>query len=387
MKCKICGNDIHVLLDFGNLPVCHRFLQCPEKEIRFPFALSICNSCTTVQLEKPFPIHAIIPAFDWVTYNEPEKHLDDVADLIQKHISIESKICGISFKDDTLLHRLEKMGFKNQFRIGLSDLGKTIGGVESVQYALTRKKAEIIVEKYGRPDLIIARHILEHTYDIHSFVNTLKFMLADNGTLLFEVPDYTKPFEMQDYSSLWEEHLVYFTQKALMRFASLAGLTLHNLKTYSYPIEDSMVMFVRQGDAEYLIPEREKKRELDRAEKFMRNFEYTRQRIQSFVSGKKRVAVFGAGHTACFLLNIFDLKNGVNCVIDDDENKQGLFMPGSHLPIVSSKSLSEFDLCILCVSPDSEEKIMRKFAKSPIKFLSFSPASDISVYSNLGFSF
>lgn len=383
MNCKICNSKIKELLQFGNQPVCHKFLSRPESENKFQVALSICEFCATVQLSKAFPLNEIIPIYDWVTYNEPEDHLDEIADFISQTISSNSKICGVSFKDDTLLKRLENSGFRNQIRIKLEDLGKETGGVETVQYCLTHKKAENIVKINGKFDLIIARHILEHAYNIQEFVDILKSMLTDNGIIVFEVPDYTKSIEMLDYSSIWEEHLVYFTPATIQLFLSKNGLKINHLKVCPYPSENVIVIFTQKGESEYSIPGKTIIQEIDRAEKFAFKYKTTKENIKKYLSCKTRIAVFGAGHSACFLVNSFELKDQIDYFIDDDINKQGLFMPGSHILIVGSNKLSDIDICILCVSPTAESKIIEKNESLSIKFLSFSPNSDISIFKEL----
>ena len=61
------------------------------------------------------------------------------------------------------------------------------------------------------------------------------------------------------------------------------------------------------------------------------------------------------------LRNFLDRFMGVTIsLVDDDINKQGLFMPGTRLPICSSSALLERDieLCLLGINPDIEEKII-----------------------------
>ena len=62
------------------------------------------------------------------------------------------------------------------------------------------------------------------------------------------------------------------------------------------------------------------------------------------------------------LVNLLGLKDLLGFVVDDDPNKKGLLMPGSHLPISGSAALLErgVALCLLNMSPESEEKVVAK---------------------------
>jgi hypothetical protein len=75
--------------------------------------------------------------------------------------------------------------------------------------------------------------------------------------------------------------------------------------------------------------------------------------------------MLGAGHHAGMFLNLLDLKEFVDIVIDDDANRQGLYMPGTRLPIRVSSVLLEgrIGLCLLSPNPLNEEKVLAKLGE------------------------
>jgi hypothetical protein len=77
-----------------------------------------------------------------------------------------------------------------------------------------------------------------------------------------------------------------------------------------------------------------------------------------------KIAILGAGHLTCTFINLFGLSEHLEFVADDDPNKQGLFMPGSRLPIRGSKALRDEGilLCLLGVNPEHEEALVRRQA-------------------------
>jgi hypothetical protein len=54
----------------------------------------------------------------------------------------------------------------------------------------------------------------------------------------------------------------------------------------------------------------------------------------------------------------------VECVIDDNPHKLGLYMPGSKLPIVTSTELlkSDITLCLLSLNPIGQQKVIERNA-------------------------
>ena len=90
--------------------------------------------------------------------------------------------------------------------------------------------------------------------------------------------------------------------------------------------------------------------------------------------------LFGGGHSSCSFINHFDIGGMISSVVDDDTNKQGLYMPKSKTPIVESSILNEKipTLCLLGINPAHEENIMTKFGDrtaGSCKFLSIFPLS------------
>ena len=76
-----------------------------------------------------------------------------------------------------------------------------------------------------------------------------------------------------------------------------------------------------------------------------------------------------------------EVEDAIDCVIDDNPHKRGLFMPGSRLPIVGSSALLErgIRLCLLSLNPIGEQKVIEKnaaFVAAGGAFASIFPASE-----------
>jgi len=413
--CCLCkSKKVKVLLDLQDQPVCNRFLKAKaeaNKEYKHSLGIAQCQSCGLVQLASQFPLSKILPAHSWmVRYAEPEEHLDALAKKIAKleGLSKESKICGISFKDDSLVQRLKAMGFSNAWRLGLqNDLGITAipAGVESVQASFNLENAKKIALAHGKQDVVIARHILEHAYDISGFLNALGQLVKPNGYIVIEVPGCTQAFEQHDYTTVWEEHTAYFTPQTFKNAFSIAGFAIKSFEEVMYPLESSLIVIaqLQKKDSEakgktkskikasHIIekksqPKHALDKELALAEGFAKGFSGKKHEWSEYLSTKGRIALFGAGHLACAFINFFDLKNSVELVIDDDPNKNGLFMPGSGLPIVSSNALLEknISLCLLSLNPRNEDKVIQKnqaFINNRGVFISIFPSSKYALKS------
>src|SRR5437870_2842091 len=137
--CAVCQQPTcGEIINFGELPICHHFLKEGEPEERHPAALGQCELCGLVQIMKPIPPAKLVPRFDWITYNEPEAHLDVVVEMLQKlpGIGPASVIAGLSYNDDSTLKRFRDRGFVSTWRTDMaSDLNINVpnAGIETVQ--------------------------------------------------------------------------------------------------------------------------------------------------------------------------------------------------------------------------------------------------------------
>lgn len=357
------------MLDFGGQPPSNRFFRTGELQSQVhTLALGQCTACGLVQLVNPMPEEMVRSRYAWITYSEPEGHLDQMVDDLISMTGLDAgaRIVGLSYKDDSTLARFNRRGFANTYRLDIEqDLGvvEPLAGLETIQCALTAERADLLARRHGQADLLLVRHVLEHAHEPVRFLGALARLVKPTGCMVFEMPESTKFLGACDYSFVWEEHIAYFTASTLRRLIRHAGLDPWALKSYAYPLEDSLVALVRPGPTGEAA-DRPTAAELEIGADYGRRFAGTRERIrgnlQRLKREGKRVAVFGAGHLAVKFLNLFDLQELVCCVIDDNPHKLGLRMPGSGVPVRSSSVLIEekIDLCLLSLSPESEKKVM-----------------------------
>jgi len=394
-KCLGCDVEaVEVLIDLGPQPPSNRFERAEAGPAEtHPLVVGQCQRCGLVQLLDPMPAPMAKSRFDWLTYNEPEGHLDDLVARLRLLPGIEpsSRIAGLTYKDDTTLARFNRLGYANTYRydaardLALSD---PCAGLESIQGAIDEPLASRLVARHGKADLLLVRHILEHAHQPRDFLRALRALVKPDGYLVFEMPDCTKFIGACDYSFLWEEHITYFAESSLRAFLKKAGTELQAIQLYPYPLEDSLIAIVRNSPAKVAALSAEPLAMLAAGREFGARHPQTTQQMhglfERWQQQGKRVAVFGAGHLAAKFVNFFRLGRYIDCVIDDNARKQELLMPGSRLPIRGSATLDSrpIDLCLLSLNPESEQKVLAKnkpFVERGGQFLSIFASSSRAV--------
>ncbi|MDH5677018.1 MAG: class I SAM-dependent methyltransferase [Nitrospinota bacterium] len=393
--CVGCGSEnTRTLIELGAQPTSNYFLADAEDEVNsHPIQFGVCSTCGLGQLFDPMEPEAVRSRFDWLTYNEPEGHLDDLVETLLSMVKSRERLTvhGVTYKDSTTLERFKRKGvsetylFKQNEDMGITD---QLASLETIQEVLSPEMADTLRKKYGQADILLVRHILEHAHEPRAFFKACQKLCMPGGLMVFEVPDCRKILDGHDHCFLWEEHVSYFTPATFKAFFEGCAFGELDIKVYPYPMEDSLVAIVRNstvGGAAGVDLEPE----LARLESFAGSFDSREIKIkrylQSLKAEGKRVALFGAGHLAIKFINFYDLADSLIGVIDDNPNKLGRYMPGSFLPIIGSDSLAngEVDLCLLTLNPESEQKV-RKAKKEYLdhggKFASIFSASASSIY-------
>ncbi len=305
----------------------------------------------------------------WITYNEPEGHLDDLVDCLRKMVGTTelTRILGVTYKDDSTLARFTELGVTEAYRINQRvdlDIVQSLASLETIQAALTPTRARSIVDRIGQSDIVFVRHILEHAHKPAEVLEACLNLAKPSGLIVLEVPDFSKVLDGGDHCFLWEEHVTYFTPETLKSFLQSKGIHDADIQVYPYPMEDSLIAIVHNTRTAPTQP-RALAKEAYRLERFGSSLAdrgaKIRNHLRSLQAQGIRVALFGAGHLAAKFINFYGLAPFLCGVIDDNPNKQKLFMPGSGLPIIDSLCLEEgkVGLCLLTLNPESEHKVLR----------------------------
>ncbi len=378
-SCTVCSHPaLATVIDFGAQPPSNRFIpeaSCKHDQELHRLALGYCPHCGTAQLTQRMPIAAVRPRYTWLLYNEPEGHLDEASAELAKlpGINSESRILGITYKDQSTVDRLARLGLPLGRCIAEADFDSQteLFGLETVQQLLRNPKTiSSIKAKYGVADIVVMRHIIEHAQDAAKLISSLRGLIADNGYLVMELPDSDKIFKAGNHAFIWEEHISYFTEESLGTLGQSVGASLAWFKRCPYSYEDSLLVAFRFQEARPSVKAENESFGKIEAElkKFRQDFEAAKQKwreqLLSHRKNGEKIAVFGAGHLAAKFINFLDLKDLIDCVIDDNTNKAGMRMPGSLLPIVPSKELAErgIKICVSTLSPESEIKVRQKLA-------------------------
>lgn len=353
------------------LPITSYFFKKDSKKSAsnlFHFNLYLNNEFNYICLKNFKENPSLEYKHKWLTCFEPEKHLDELSVYLKENYILEDKknIFGISFKDDSLIKRIKKItknvnNIKSSRELGLPVTGACLYKLfEFCNYENIGR----IIQNQGKADILLVRHILEHSWNIRIFIETLKLFLKKDGIVIFEVPDSERGLKTGMQTLLWEEHASYFTKDSLFNFLLLNGFEIKKFFRHPNQIEDSLVVIAKKNksntdlkncsnyDCDELLNEY--------VSKFNINKNKIKSKINKIISNGSEVYIFGAGHHASSFVSINNLNNKISFVIDDNSEKHAYCLPGSNIPIVSSLFLKDSKKKIhlfLTTNPEQNNKI------------------------------
>ena len=366
MNCRHCKTFLkNIFLDLGYSPPSNAYLtkdNLHQSEVHYPLKVLVCDQCWLVQTEDYANAEELFTSqYAYFSSTSPSwvTHAKNYADKIIEQFNLNSKsyVIEIASNDGYLLKnfvaaKIPCLGIEPTAstadaaeKIGIPVLQKFFGKSLAHELALDGKKA----------DLIIGNNVYAHVPDINDFTMGLKEILKKNGIITLEFPHFMNLINHNQFDTIYHEHFSYLSlytvckifEKAALRVFHVEELDTHggSLRVYGCHTEDIR----KTRNTVNLLLQKERKKGLQKLETY-KNFTIGVDKIKNnfvkFLSDQKnkgkKVVAYGAAAKGNTLLNYCKIKEDLlPMVFDAAQSKQGCFMPGSHIPILSPKHLIE----------------------------------------------
>jgi hypothetical protein len=201
-----------------------------------------------------------------------------------------------------------------------------------------------------------ANNVLAHVPDINDFVAGIDILLAPEGVTTLEFPHILRLIEGSQFDTIYHEHYSYlslFSVEQILAAHHLKVVDVEELPTHG----GSLRVYARHaGDDTEPVGERvealralEREHGLDRLagyEGFGARVDAIKRDLLEFLIGArragKRVAGYGAPGKGNTLLNYCGIRSDlVEYTVDRNPYKQGMALPGTHIPIHPPERLAE----------------------------------------------
>lgn len=352
-------------MDLGTSPLSNAFLKkemLDNVEKKFPLCAYVCDNCFLVQLpefEKPENIFEDYAYFSSYSCTWLEHAKNYVSMMIKKFgFNEKSLVLEIASNDGYLLQFFKE---KNVPILGIEpalNVAKVAKekGIPTLTKFFSVDTANELRKEGKLADLIVGNNVLAHVPNLNEFVKGLKILLKSTGVITLEFPHILQLIQKNQFDTIYHEHFSYFSLLTLRKIFSFHGLIIFDVD--EIPTHGgSLRIYVRHTENDDIpinerinnLLEKEKQYELENIStyiNFIKNVEKAKTKLQKFIncareSGKK-IVCYGAAAKGNTLLNYCKIeKNFIDYVVDQNPYKQGLFLPGTHIPIKSPDEIQK----------------------------------------------
>lgn len=368
MKCRFCKTDLeHVFIDLINSPASNSFLtanELNEPEVFFPLKVYTCHQCFLVQIDEYKKSDAIFSSeylyfssysSSWLDH--ARRYTDQMTEKLK--LNAASLVVELASNDGYLLQYFKE---KNIPVLGIEPTANTAAvarekGIETVVDFFGVKLARELLKKgIKKPDLLLGNNVLAHVPDIVDFVQGMKILLGESGVITMEFPHLYQLVKNNQFDTIYHEHFSYLSFLTVDQVFRAQGLKLFDVEELPTHGGSLRIYACHEGDGSKAVSARatalldmEKQAGMNGLG-FYEGFQHKAQMVKldmvSFLVEQKRdgkkVAAYGAAAKGNTLLNYCGIKNDlIGFVVDANPNKQGKWLPASHIPVVHENHLRE----------------------------------------------
>lgn len=359
MACRSCGNLLsQSVVDLGVQPPCNSLITVETftaAESFFPLRVKICEHCLLPQLDADVAPEAIYTEYSYFSSFSASwlEHLKRLADELTRRFGLttQQRAVEIASNDGAFLRNLVERGipcYGIDPAVNVARIANESGVPTEVGF-FGRQMAKRLVAADKGADLIVANNVIGHVPDLKDFIAGIKTLLRPGGTVSIEIPHFMRLLEHGEFDTIYHEHYTYHllvSDVPLFRSLGLRLFDVQELPTHG----GSLRMLVCHEDdprpteaSVGALMDEERRRGLDRMETYAAFDEKVREAkrdfLQFLIDAKrqgKRIVGYGAPGKGNTFLNYCGIRQDfVDFVVDRNTYKQGKFLPGSRIPILT----------------------------------------------------
>jgi len=387
-NCRFCGNPLTLTFsDLGMSPLSNAFVK-PEAfnqmERFFPLHAYVCEACYLVQLEQfaspaeIFDDYAYFSSYSqsWLQHCEAYTGL-----MIQRFgLGPKHQVVEIASNDGYLLKFFKAAGVPVlgiEPAENVAKVAQNAGVTTLVKFFGTQTATELAA-RGTKADLLLGNNVLAHVPDLNDFVRGIKVLLKPEGVITMEFPHLLRMIDDNQFDTIYHEHFSYLSFQTVERVFAHHGLALFDveeLPTHGGSIRiygqhsktgkqavSTRVPAMRTQEVEFGLAK------IETYTGFAQKVCETKQALLQFLikakREKKSVVGYGGAAKGNTLLNYCGIRSDfLDYVVDKSLYKQGLYLPGTRLPIYSPEKIRETKPDYILILPwNLKNEIMEQMA-------------------------
>ena len=354
-ECPITGHDEQIkYFDLGNIPLVNNLCNSREEALnaeRFPLNVNYYPASGESSLD--FAVDSELLFKNYLFKSEVNipyiEHCKEMFRFIQNYVKIQdgTKIVDIGGNDGTLLAAFKETTTKqiDVLNIDPSENLAPLSQAKGIPTLTTFFTSEV-ASTQPKVDIVTSTNVFQHLKDINGFAEGVSKMLNKNGIWVLEFPYWIHDMKTNQFDQIYHEHMYYHSVTPMKMMMEKHGMKLINVTKQN--IHGGTLRLIMTPKQSKFTPDitveaylqLEKNYGLDYhikwGEQVQNHIKESRNFIKKIKNSGKTIYGFGAAAKGCIYLNAMGLTdNHIDYIIDDTDLKQGKYVPGTGIEIVS----------------------------------------------------
>jgi len=323
----------------------------------YPLDVTCCKNCLLIQLtdgsyiprDKLFLDYAYASSISGGLRN----HFADLSNRIISEFN-PKLVVDIGSNDGVLLKPLSESGC---VALGVEPAGNLAkqandNGLDTICSYFNKNVVNKIIDDKGNADIVVASNVFAHLEEYHVIIEDVKALLSDNGTYIVEVQYFADMIEEMTFDNIYHEHVLYYTLHSMINLFGKHNMNVYRVERIPTHGGSIRAYIAEKRDVEQSVIDlinQEKQNGIDDFQtmkkfndKLQANINEIRELFERLNKENKRIFGYGAPAKSSTMINSIGLNNkNIDLIIEDSPLKQGLFTPGSHIPITGPEVLEK----------------------------------------------
>jgi len=359
MICRICDHDqLSSAVDLGIQPWANHFLSKENvgREPFYPLHVVHCPKCKCAQLDYTVPKEVMFVQHTYVsgTTTTLRNHFLETARTVDSLFFSKERVksvLDIGSNDGTQLLQYKKLGYEVLGVESCAPIAKLAidQGVPTETSFFNMDLARRLNRKFN---IISASGVFFHLEELHSVTEGIRECLRPDGVFVVQFLYMKSIIDNLAFDQIYHEHLLYYTIQTISTL--LKRHQLEPFDAYWNPIHGGSIVLMaghpggrpRTDRLNELLAEegRTQVNELTTYQQFARRIAQSKADTLAYLdqakAGNKRIFGLGAPVKGNTLLNYYKIGTSyMDCLVERNPLRKGLYSPGMHIPIVIEDEL------------------------------------------------
>jgi hypothetical protein len=396
LKCPITNDSEFInYFNMGEFPLVNNLNPSREESInckKYPLSINLFKKSKLSVLTHVIDGNLLFKNYYFKSeVNVPYiEHCKSMFEHIQNIIDLKDNdfVIDIGGNDGTLLNTFKSVSSKKLKYLNIDpsqNLAK-LSEEKGIPVLNEFFSLEIAKKVGGNVKVVTSTNVFQHLRDTNSFVEGVYHLLDDDGVWILEFPYWIHDLETNQFDQIYHEHVYYYSILPLKIMMEKHGLKI--IKAQSESIHGGTIRLVivkkesklKPDDSIHYFLNYEKRFDIDYYEnwgvKLKNHLDRCKEIIFNLKKEGKHIAAFGAAAKGCIFLNALNITyEQIDFIIDDTDIKQGKYMPGTGIEIVSREFVKDKKIdYIVILAHNFADYIIGSFDKEyDGKFIVFLP--------------